>query len=251
MYLAMHHPTETASRALPSGHRTQGSAAKAKGGFALGAFPIALVAGQKYPAGIELLRQGDIAPDVWIIDDGVVKLVYLDEDGRQLTVGIRLKGCILGSASVILGQPSPVAAFTMTPCCLQRLDAPTFLEMVTGNSALSLWLHRMHSQEVFDQLVSNTQASTLSARQRLERLVVQLLQPLADNVQSVDIRVPMPFSHRDLAGLVGITPEHLSRLLRQLTDEGLIRRKKGWIIITELGKLSPVSSASRLPAVQT
>jgi CRP-like cAMP-binding protein len=112
-------------------------------------------------------------------------------------------------------------------------------------------LLKLYSQEVFDQLVSLTQASALSARQRLERLLLELIQPLEDNVQSVDIRVPLPFSHRDLAGLVAITPEHLSRLLRQLTEEGIIRRKKGWILITDLRKLGPVAQSSRLLAVHT
>ena len=45
---------------------------------------------------------------------------------------------------------------------------------------------------------------------------------------------------RDLAGLVGISPEHLSRLLRQLADEGLICRSKGWIIVTDVRKLGQV-----------
>jgi CRP/FNR family transcriptional regulator len=210
------------------------------GGCAFGAFPITLVPGQKYPAGVEVLRQAEIPKDVWIIDEGVVKLVHFEEDGRELTVGVRFTGWILGSASVILGKASPVAAFTITACYLQRLDAATFLEMLSGNSTLSLWLHKMHSQEVFDQLLSLTEASALSARQRLEHVLVQLVQASGDNGHGFDIRIMMPFSHRDLAGLVGITPEHLSRLLRQLADEGVIRRKKGWIIVTDLHKLGQV-----------
>jgi CRP-like cAMP-binding protein len=227
---------QTASRVLPSVHPTR--TATAKGGFAFGAFPIPLVPGQKYPSGVELLTQGVIARDVWIIDDGVVKLVYFGEDGRELIVGVRMKGWILGSASVILKKSSPVAAFTMTPCYLQRLDAATFEEMLSGNSALSSWLLKMYSQEVFDQLLSLTQASALSARQRLERVLAQLANPVEGKEQRVEVRVPLPFSHRDLAGIVGITPEHLSRLLRQLTDEGFIRRKKGWIIVTDLRKIA-------------
>jgi CRP-like cAMP-binding protein len=229
------HRQQTANRALPSVQPRRGAAAK--GAFAFGAFPIPMVPGQKYPAGVEVLRQAEMAKDVWIIDDGAVKLVYFDEDGREVTVGVRLKGWILGSASVILKKPSPVAAFTMTPCYLQRLDAAMFLEMLGGNSRLSSWLHKMHSQEVFDQLVSLTQASALSAKQRLERVIAQLIQPVEDNVQIIDVRVTLPFSHRDLAGLVQVTPEHLSRLLRQLAADGLIRREKGWIIVTDLRKL--------------
>jgi CRP-like cAMP-binding protein len=242
------HRQQTANRALPSVQPRRGAAAK--GAFAFGAFPIPLVPGQKYPTGFEVLKQADIASDVWIIDDGVVKLVHYAEDGRELTVGVRQKGWILGSASVILGKPSPVAAFTITPCYLQRLNAATFLEMLSGNSSLSSWLLKLYSQEVFDQLVSMTQASALSARQRLERVIAQLIEPSEDNAQGIELRVALPFSRRDLAGLVGITPEHLSRLLRQLTEEGVIRRKKGWITLTDSCKLAASSpSGPRLPKI--
>jgi CRP-like cAMP-binding protein len=117
--------------------------------------------------------------------------------------------------------------------------------MLSGNSSLSSWLLKVYSQEVFDQLVSMTQASTLSAKQRLERLLAQLIEPSEGNAQGIELRVTLPFSHRDLAGLVGITPEHLSRLLRQLTGEGLISRKKGLIVVTDLRKLGPVSPCPR------
>ena len=107
----MHRVPHTADVPLSNGRSTCG----AMGAFADGAFPITLVPGQKYPAGVELLRQAEIPENVWIIDEGVVKLVNLAEDGRELTVGVRLKGWIVGSASVILSKVSPVAAFTMTP----------------------------------------------------------------------------------------------------------------------------------------
>jgi CRP-like cAMP-binding protein len=223
----------------------------AKGAFAFGAFPIPLIPGQKYPADFEVLRQGEIATDVWIIDEGVVKLVYSGKDGRELTVGVRLRGWIVGSASVILGQPSPVAAFTMTPCYLQRLDAATFLEMLSGNSMLSAWLLKLYSLEVLDQLVSMTELSALSGRQRLEQILVQFIEPAEDNAHDTAIRVALPFSHSALAGLVGITPEHLSRLLRQLTHEGIIRRKRGWIIVTDLRKLGSISPSPRRLVIQT
>jgi CRP-like cAMP-binding protein len=245
----MHRGPQTGSRALLSVHPTSGGITN--GAFGHGAFPIPIVPGQKYPAGVELLRQGDISTDVWIIDDGVVKLVYFDEDGRERIVGVRLKGWILGSASVILAKPSPVAAFTMTPCYLQRLEAATFLEMLNGNSTLSSWLHKMHSQEVLDQLVSMTQATALSARERLERILAQLIQPPEDMVIGIEFRLVLPFPHRDLASVLGITPEHLSRLFRKLADEGVIRRKKGWIFVSDVRKLGRSPHPSKLLSLQT
>lgn len=129
---------------------------------------------------------------------------------------------------------------------LQRLDAVAFLEMLSGNSNLSAWLLKLYSQEVFDQLISATQANALSAKQRLEHLLAQFVEPRTDNVQITESRVSLPLSHHDLAGLVGVTPEHLSRLFTQLVNEGVIRRYKGWIIITDLRKLQPVSLSTSL-----
>jgi CRP-like cAMP-binding protein len=178
-----------------------------------------------------------------LIDEGVVKLVHFEEDGRELTVGVRLTGWILGSASVILGKASPVAAFTITACCLQRLDASTFLEMLSSNSTLSLWLHKMHSQEVFDQLVSLTRrvrcrlgsaSNTFSYNSFWHREITVMASTFASCCRFRIATSPVSLGLRPSSS-VGCCGSWLMR--------GVIRRKKGWIIVTDLHKLGEVQPA--------
>jgi len=41
----------------------------------------------------------------------------------------------------------------------------------------------------------------------------------------------------EVAQLLALTPQHLCRLIKQMEDEGIIMRKKGWLILSEPKKL--------------
>jgi DNA-binding Lrp family transcriptional regulator len=55
--------------------------------------------------------------------------------------------------------------------------------------------------------------------------------------QEGPIGVRLPLKYWEIAQLVGITPEHLSRILRQLEQEGIIKRKDGRLVISDFRKL--------------
>lgn len=48
-----------------------------------------------YPAGVTLLRQGHPVPDVFF--HGLVKITHCDDDGKEVIVGLRGPGWVLGS----------------------------------------------------------------------------------------------------------------------------------------------------------
>jgi CRP-like cAMP-binding protein len=41
----------------------------------------------------------------------------------------------------------------------------------------------------------------------------------------------LPLKQRELAELIGVTPEHLSRILNTLSKDGVLYVNKGWIVI--------------------
>jgi len=47
-----------------------------------------------------------------------------------------------------------------------------------------------------------------------------------------EMRLQMPLKHWEVAELIAVTPEHLSRVLRQMETEGILRREKGWLIFS-------------------
>src|SRR5690348_16253149 len=82
------------------------------------------------PPGETLLLQGYVAEDVYLVERGIVKLTRISEDGKELIVGLRSSGWLLGSASAVLGVPNPVSITALNQCQLRYLPADSFIELV-------------------------------------------------------------------------------------------------------------------------
>jgi CRP/FNR family transcriptional regulator len=195
-----------------------------------------LAPAQVYPAGIELFQQGASVQEAYLIESGMVKLCHTDDRGNELILGLRFPRWFLGSAALILHRRSAVTVTTLTRCELHRIAAEAFMQMIRMDSLLSWQIHEMHSCELLDQVEQLAQLGTLSSRQRLEQVLGQLISALRLDQSPRDIRLNLPLKHWELARLIAVTPEHLSRLLKQMEGDGLIRREKGWVVVSDLGR---------------
>jgi CRP-like cAMP-binding protein len=199
---------------------------------------------QEYAAGAVLFQQGFMVRDIFLIDQGVVKLIRLAESGQEMIVGLRAPGCILGTASAIVQKPHSVTATTLSECCLRKIPLDVFLDLARNNQQFCWHLHQVHSREVYDQADQLVGIKYLSARQRLEQLLQQLILAMGVDELQKPIMVPLPLKHWEIAQMIGITPEHLSRVLKQLQQEGVMRRDNGCMMIYDLQQLYNPTSFS-------
>ncbi len=183
-----------------------------------------------YPAGVQFLEQGSRNSDVYFIRRGIIKLRSIDRAGRETIVGVRRTGGLVGVEAALLSKPHLVSAVTVTECCLERLPAGQFCELVRKNPNLSWHLHQISASEVRETTVALVELKSHTANIRLKRLVLELVPELKD-APNQNAQVRLPFKHWEIAQMLGVTPEHLSRLLRRLEKEGFLGRK-GSIIIT-------------------
>ena len=187
-----------------------------------------------YPRATDLFSQGLLPQGVFCVHSGLVKLINLAADGKELIVGLRSSGWILGAASVVIQKPYPVTAVTLTCCAVHYVPSMEFLRFVRLNPEFSGDLVRLLSCEVNDQTNQLVRLGTLKARQRLEQL---LLQMVPSTKGQKEMRLKLPLKLEEIAQLIAIKPEHLSRVLKQIEDEGIIRRHKGWIIVSNPERL--------------
>lgn len=194
---------------------------------------------QTYPAQTELFSQGSQAHEVYLLVDGAAKLVRVDPQGRELIVGLRRSSCFLGLAAVILAGSHPVSAVTITPSDLVRVPAQTFLDLLKTNLELSRFVHETLSREVCEQTERLAELGSLSSSQRVKQMLHQIIRTCqtdpANNQQ--EIRLMLPMKQCEIASMLAITPEHLSRVLRQLCNQGVIRWHKGWLVVPNIERL--------------
>lgn len=55
--------------------------------------------------------------------------------------------------------------------------------------------------------------------------------------QQKPIRLQLPLKRWELAQAIAVAPQYLIKLLRQLEQDGIIRRRKEWFIIADPEKL--------------
>src|ERR1044071_5343136 len=167
-----------------------------------------------YPPSVELFKQGGMAQEIYFIDSGIVKLVHHDSDGQEMIVGLRTPNWVLGAAPVLLQKPFPTSAQTLTRCCLRRMPMEVFLHLVRSDAEFSWRIHQIHSHEIYEETIHVAQLGRRSARHRLEQLLWQLASTVTSSETQEEMRLQLPLKHWEVAELLAITPQHLSRVLK-------------------------------------
>jgi CRP-like cAMP-binding protein len=204
-----------------------------------------LVPTQTYPRGVELFTEGCALNEVLQVVSGVVKLTQLDRNGRQSIVGLAFPGEWLGTAPVIANTPTPASAVTCSHAVLRRLPGALFLKGLQTDPELSQRIHQAHALELCQQMGRIGQLCSLSSRKRLESVLRRFAAACQPSQTGIPTKLQLPFQLCELAAFIGVTPEHLSRLLKELDTDGLIQREKGWILVRDLERLYEDSDISR------
>lgn len=195
------------------------------------------VAPREFPPSTTLFLQGSPPHEVFYIERGLVKLIRMSENGQELAIGLPSQGSLLGAASVIVQEPYPFTAITVTSCALSRIPADLFLRLAKTDEEFCWYLHKVHSLEVHRQASQLAALRYLSARQRFERLLLQFLSSIPAHEKQASMKVRLPLRRWEIAQLIGIRPEHLSRVLQQIKQEGILREENGCMIVSDVRKL--------------
>jgi CRP-like cAMP-binding protein len=70
----------------------------------------------------------------------------------------------------------------------------------------------------------------------LLRLIGEVVAAEYHAAPSGPLRVALPLKYTELARAIVTTRQHLSRVLKQLEDENLIHREKGWLVIPDANR---------------
>lgn len=183
-----------------------------------------------YPAATQLFAQGELADEVLVLRDSVVKLVWTNESGAETIVGLRWSGQFLATASCLAETVHPATAITLVPTTLERIARDQFLTLVRINPEFCARVLETQSREVLELTNAIGALACVPARSRLEKLLAYFAETCPKN-RLPDGRLRLPVKYKDLAGLLAVRPEYLSRTLHAMADSGEITLKDEWIIL--------------------
>lgn len=189
-----------------------------------------------YKRGESIYLTGDPSDAVYFLKQGRVKLSYLDESGKRLTLAICERGEPFGEMALVGEERRSLEASSLEDVWLCWIAKEDLLRFAEEHPRLSLriakligWRWREIENRLEDLLFKDVPT-------RLARTLWKLAEAYGRRVEE-GVQIGPRITHRELADLVGSTRETTTLMLNQFKEEGLIG--KGWskIIIKDEARL--------------
>lgn len=173
-------------------------------------------------SGVTILQEDSASPHLYTILEGWAFRHKELVDGRRQVLNFALPGDLVGLQLAIMNDMQhSVTALTRTRLCVFQRDK--VWSVFKDHAALGFtmtWSAAREEQLIDGHLLSVGQRNAL---ERAAYLVLHLYDRAFAVGYAADGRMEVPFSQGHFADALGITPVHLSRTLRKLRDQGLLR----------------------------
>lgn len=192
--------------------------------------PIARVAVfRKMPRAATILRAGDRTDFVYFILSGVLKVLVSDEEGREVILSNLGQGEFFGEMGVLDDNPRSATVVTNTPCELVVISKADFKRCLAENFDVSLYIMRSLVKRLRTADRKIESLALMDVYGRVARLLLELAEEDADGQQVVMKKI----SKQDIAKMVGASREMVSRVMKDLSLQGLIEEGGGRILLRE------------------
>ncbi len=174
------------------------------------------------PARRMLYRQCGPCEAVYVLAQGGVKLERREGEGPAQVVGIVEPPAMIGETALQSPTGHLVTALTFRPSSLLAIDADVFLDWLRARPGVyECVLGELN--RILERVISTGYVrATLTAEQR----VAAYLLHRAARCDAGEVIVDRALSRRDIANLLGLAPETLSRVLHAF-------RERRWISVDE------------------
>ncbi len=195
---------------------------------------------QQYAPGAVLLRRGECAEQLLHLESGRVMLGLLDQGGLHHQLGVVEEPFWLEVSSGLLGLPHAVDAVAETEVRLKAVALPEFLAHVERlpEPSRSLLGDLARAQRQQTELAISRLAKDADAR-----CAEWLMQHAECDPATNRLQVNLHERKRSIAAHLGIAPETLSRILRQLRERELISGRGRVLQLTNPDALRTLAGA--------
>jgi CRP-like cAMP-binding protein len=182
-----------------------------------------LLIDRKFPRDAVIFEDGSLGDYMYLIQEGQVKITKMSEDGREKILEILGPGDFTGEMALLDREPRSASVKTTTACVLLALSRQDFLGLLKQNHELTLELIRELARRLRE---ADEQIRGLSF-ERVESRARRLLARLAKEKHATrtDRMATAPITHQQLADLVGTSRETITRVVKELKDEGWLEQE--------------------------
>ena len=176
-----------------------------------------------------IFHKTDLSTDLYIVNSGKLKAVLTDEEGDEIVLAQFEKGAFFGELSLLDGRGRSATIVADRDSELAVLTQEVFLDLLYKNPQMSV--------ELMTTLVSRLRKAdelieSLAFLEVGERLILALLDTAsAAESGTKGFLKTGKLTHKELAARIGCSREAVSKCLKVLSGEGIIKESEGGVLI--------------------
>lgn len=193
----------------------------------------------RFARGEAFVRQGELPPGLGGLACGAMKLRVFS-GGSERVVRLIRPGESLSESAALLGRAAPFDCVALAASKVVVIPAAAVLDLIDCDARLARGAVLLLAERHFRLLEEIRARAPQRGLQRLAAYLESVAEPPANGSRISQVR--LPGNKTVLASQLGITKETLSRLLRSLSERGVLSVSRRDIAIVDPAGLSAVAS---------
>lgn len=190
-----------------------------------------------YPKGATLFVEGQAPRGIYMLCVGRAKLTAGPSNGKTLIVRLAEPGELLGLSATISGEPYHLSAETIEPCQADFVRRDDFLAFLRAYPEVCFRVVEMLSSNLYAASAQiRSFGKVYKAAERLSGLLLRWCEETGEKTRE-GIRLKMPFTHQEIAQMIGASRETVSRLLGELKRQQIISIKDSTLLVRDKAAL--------------
>lgn len=176
-----------------------------------------------YLPGDVIYHQGDPCEGVYCVESGLIGLRKLDADGNSVLVRLANAGDTIGYRSFLAGESHRLGAEALKASTVCYIPLATVRAFLQENPALGLRFLQRTANQLGETEEKFLQSTSLDIHARFAHLLLVLKDRFATGTNIGPVTFELPLSRQDMAAMIGVRPETMSRAIRKFEEAGLAR----------------------------
>ena len=189
----------------------------------------------RLPKGRTLVEKDSRSTDVFLLREGTAQVVLYSPAGREVWVNTAGPGDLVGELAALDGEPRSTSVVALTNLSVIAMTAAEFLACLEASPHAALWLARRFAAGMRKLTEQVYELSLLNVQTRVHRELLRLARTGELHGGVIEIR-PAP-THAELASRIGTHREAVTREIRALAKDNIIKSGRRSLIILNLERL--------------
>lgn len=183
-----------------------------------------------YPSRAFVLCSGDTAEGLYFILAGKVHVIHEDGDAREVIIAALGPNEFFGESSLFQATPRLQSAQAQDTCEILFIPKALLLQLLQRNSAAAMFMMQTLAKRLAAAERQIASFALVDVYGRVARVVLENAR-LRDGEYVVELRATV------IAAMVGASREMVSRVVREMVANGLLRRVKRKLIVLDHASL--------------